>query len=331
MPYYAIFLIVFAISAEDFAKTAKSHIFRFDKKGVICYTFFMKKRQTIKTHFIKKPEGRICRYALDSPHPEDEVSFNYLSIPFPYLHFHDHWEILIVIDGLLTHTINGKAYSMKIGDACFIKPADAHYFTFEIEKEVRTLTFIIKNEYMRKICAIYGDGLYDELLHSEKPLKERLSAEFITSIMPTILSVQANTLDAQSRLFQTKIILNRIIDKFIFSAYNLKEQNPGWFNNFLAMLNNPHLDFDNVADLAKYTPYSYSRLSRIFKAHTGYTIIEYISSVKINMAKDAFLYTDKTIAEIAQETGFLSISHFNRTFKKFMDMSPSEFRKANKL
>ena len=290
----------------------------------------MKTRQTIKTHFIKKPEGRICKYALSSPHPEEEISFNYLNIPFPYLHFHDHWEILIVTDGLLTHTINGKAYSMKIGDACFIKPTDAHYFTFEKEKEIKTLTFIIKNEYMQKICSIYGDGFYDELYHSDKLLKERLSVEFITSIMPTILAVQANMLDAQSRLFQTKIILNRIMDKFIFSAYNLKEQKPDWLNNFLAMLNNPHLDFDNVVDLAKHTPYSYSRLSRIFKKHTGYTIIEYISSVKINIAKDEFLYTDKTITEIAQEMGFISLSHFNRTFKKFMDMSPSEFRKANK-
>ena len=229
----------------------------------------MKTRQTIKTHFIKKPEGRICKYALSSPHPEEEISFNYLNIPFPYLHFHDHWEILIVTDGLLTHTINGKAYSMKIGDACFIKPTDAHYFTFEKEKEIKTLTFIIKNEYMQKICSIYGDGFYDELYHSDKLLKERLSVEFITSIMPTILAVQANMLDAQSRLFQTKIILNRIMDKFIFSAYNLKEQKPDWFNNFLAMLNNPHLDFDNVVDLAKHTPYSYSRLSRIFKKFKG--------------------------------------------------------------
>lgn len=104
----------------------------------------MKKRQTIKTPFIKKPD-RICKYVLDSPHPEDEVSFNYLSIPFPYYHFHDHWEILIVIDGAIIHTINGKTYSMKIGDACFLKPADAHYFTFESENNVKTLTLVIHN------------------------------------------------------------------------------------------------------------------------------------------------------------------------------------------
>ena len=290
----------------------------------------MKQPQTINTNFIKKPEGRLCKYASCSPHPEEEVSFNYLTISFPYLHSHDYWEILLVTDGSLIHTMNGYAFSMKIGDACFIRPTDEHYFTFDSAQKVKTLTFLVKNEYMQKICALYGDKLYDELSVSRNLIKERMPAEFITSITPTILSIQSNALDSSSRLFQTKIILNRIIDRFIFSAYNLKEQNPNWLNDFLTQLNTPHLYFEDVADLAKNTPYSYSRLSRIFKKHTGYTIVEYISSVKINMAKEAFLYTDKTIAEIARETGFSSISHFNRTFKRFIGTSPREFRKANK-
>lgn len=292
--------------------------------------FLMKHPQTINTNFIKKPDGRLCKYASCSPHPEEEVSFNYLNISFPYLHSHDYWEILVVTDGSLIHTMNGFTFAMKMGDACFIRPTDEHYFTFDSAKKIKTITFLMKNEYMRKICALYGENLYDELLSSHNLIKERLPAEFITSITPTILSIQSNSLDSSSRLFQTKIILNRIIDRFIFSAYNLKEQNPNWLNDFLTMLNTPHLYFENVTDLAKNTPYSYSRLSRIFKKHTGYTIVEYISSVKINMAKEAFLYTDKTIAEIAQDTGFSSISHFNRTFKRFIGMSPREFRKSNK-
>lgn len=290
----------------------------------------MKQPQTINTNFIKKPEGRLCRYASCSPHPEEEVSFNCLNISFPYLHSHDCWEILVVTDGSLSHTMNGYTFSMKIGDACFIRPTDEHYFTFDNAKKVKTITFLIKNEYMRKLCALYSEELYNNLSASGSLIKERLPAEFITSITPTILSVQSNALDSESRQFQTKIILNRIVDRFIFSEYNLKEQNPDWFNDFLTILNTPHLCFGNVCDLAKNTPYSYSRLSRIFKKHTGYTIVEYLSSVKINMAKEAFLYTDKTIAEIARDTGFSSISHFNRTFRRFTGTSPREFRKTNK-
>ena len=183
---------------------------------------------------------------------------------------------------------------------------------------------------MRRFLATYSENLYDEIIDSDEIFAEKMTTDFITSIMPTILAIQSNVLDGKSRLFQTKIIVNRLINKLIFSHFGFKDQKPGWFNDFLMTLNSPHFNFDNMAELARKTPYSYSRLSRIFKAHTGYTIVEYLSSIKINSAKESLLYTDKTISEISQELGYASISHFNRTFKKIIGTSPSEFRKKNK-
>lgn len=289
----------------------------------------MKKSETIKTHFIKKPDP-VCKYESCSPYPDQDLSFNYLNVPFPFKHSHDHWEILLVIDGSLTHTINDKSFTLRMGDACLVRPSDVHSFIFDSAKEVKTLTFSIKSDYMKSSLDLYDKDLYDNCINSSTTLTEKFSTEFITSIVPTILAIQANVLDAETRLFQTKIIVNRMISKFVFSDYGYKNREPNWFNSFLTSLNSPHVEFENVKELSKKTPYSYSRLSRIFKAHTGCTIIEYLSAIKINYAKDALLYTDKTISEIAHELGYESISHFNRTFKKIIGRSPGEFRKNNK-
>lgn len=289
----------------------------------------MKKPETIKTHFIKKPDP-VCKYESCSPYPDEEVSFNYLNVSFPFPHTHDYWEILVIIDSSLNHTVNGKSFTLKIGDICLIRPSDSHFFSFNAAKEVKTVTFLIKSDYMRRFLATYSENLYDEIIDSDEIFAEKMTTDFITSIMPTILAIQSNVLDGKSRLFQTKIIVNRLIDKLIFSHFGFKDQKPGWFNDFLMTLNSPHFNFDNMEELARKTPYSYSRLSRIFKAHTGYTIVEYLSSIKINSAKESLLYTDKTISEISQELGYASISHFNRTFKKIIGTSPSEFRKKNK-
>lgn len=294
-----------------------------------CYTSFMDQVKAVNQYFFKKPELMCCKYAVGSPHPDEDVSFNYLNVAFPYLHFHDHWEILVVLNKSINHTMNDKSFTMKSGDVCLIRPNDAHYFTFGDSKDVKTVSFLLKKEYAKKIFSVYDEKLYDEITGLPNNLTEKLSPSFLSNILPVVLSVKSNVLNAEDRLRQTKIIINHILDKFILSYFGLKEQNPDWFNDFLTTLDTPFLDFENVAALAEKTPYSYSRLSRIFKERTGYTIIEYLTSVKINYAKEALLYTDKTVMETAQDLGYSSISHFNRTFKKRTGVSPREYKSQN--
>lgn len=277
-----------------------------------------------------KNQKNICKYTACSPYPDQEVSFNYLNRPYPNFHIHDYWEILLVVDNSLSHIVNGKMCTMKSGDVCLLRPNDMHAYIFEKEMETKTLTFLIKNEYMLKISSVYGNALYDRLSSFDDILSNKLSPEFLRTIIPIILSMQSNMIDNETRLFQTKIIINRIISHFVFSYYSLKEQSPDWLNDFVMALNSPFISFENVDALAQKTPYSYSRLSRIFKKHTGRTIIEHITTSKLSFAKDELLYTDKTISEIAQELDYLSMSHFNRTFKKAFGVSPREYRKINK-
>ncbi len=128
-----------------------------------------------------------------------------------------YWEILLVVDNSLSHIVNGKTYSMKSCDVCLLRPDDIHAFTFKREMETKTLTFLIKNEYMQKMLSVYGNDLYDCLISFNDILTNKLSPEFLKTIIPIILSMQSNMLDDATRLFQTKIIVNRIISHFVFS------------------------------------------------------------------------------------------------------------------
>lgn len=68
-------------------------------------------------------------------------------------------------------------------------------------------------------------------------------------------------------------------------------------------------------------------LSKIFKEESGISILDYISKCRINHAKKLLKNTDKTIKQIAKETGFLSSSVFIRVFKKIEGITPGAYRK----
>jgi len=68
-------------------------------------------------------------------------------------------------------------------------------------------------------------------------------------------------------------------------------------------------------------------LSRIFGIHTGYRVIEYIQEVRIHAACDLMRSDESTILAIALKAGFESLSYFNKTFKKYTGMQPSEYRR----
>ena len=59
----------------------------------------------------------------------------------------------------------------------------------------------------------------------------------------------------------------------------------------------------------------------------GCSIFKYRNIVRINNAKIKMLTSNSTIGEIADETGYESISYFSRIFKKYEGISPSEYQR----
>jgi AraC-like DNA-binding protein len=65
---------------------------------------------------------------------------------------------------------------------------------------------------------------------------------------------------------------------------------------------------------------------RRFKQTTGLTFVEYLSRVRIEKAKMLLQNNNLRVSEIAYEVGFQTLTHFNRTFRKLVGHSPTEYR-----
>jgi AraC-like DNA-binding protein/ligand-binding sensor protein len=79
----------------------------------------------------------------------------------------------------------------------------------------------------------------------------------------------------------------------------------------------------NIARVLNTSPFHFCRT---FKQATGRTFVEYLSRVRIDRAKILLRNHGLRISEIAYEVGFQTLTHFNRTFRKLVGSSPTEYR-----
>lgn len=83
-------------------------------------------------------------------------------------------------------------------------------------------------------------------------------------------------------------------------------------------------------DLASNANVTNSYLCKQFKKSTGLTVVEYINRHRIELAKELLTSRNVRIIEIAYETGFQSLSQFNRSFQRYTGQSPTEFKTQTK-
>ena len=84
-----------------------------------------------------------------------------------------------------------------------------------------------------------------------------------------------------------------------------------------------------LAEIARVSHLSASRLAHVFKEQMGITIIEYLTSVRIERAKALLIGTGQNCTEICFQIGYNNQSYFTRTFKELVGMPPREFRARN--
>ena len=65
---------------------------------------------------------------------------------------------------------------------------------------------------------------------------------------------------------------------------------------------------------------------RKFKLETGVTFVDYLNRIRIERAKILLHNSNLRVTEVAYEVGFQSLTHFNRTFRKLVCSSPTEYR-----
>ena len=82
-----------------------------------------------------------------------------------------------------------------------------------------------------------------------------------------------------------------------------------------------------IKQVANQVGLSVSQLNRRFRSVHQMTPSEYLQRVRVHQASRLLAETDLTIGQVALDTGFYDQAHLTRTFRRWMGMPPSEFRR----
>jgi len=126
------------------------------------------------------------------------------------------------------------------------------------------------------------------------------------------------------------ILSHSFISSFIYHDINKNTNTTNiedLVNSIKAFFNNNLDKSFKTEDLAKEFNYSPTYLFSVFKKSTGYSLHHFFNLKKTQKACEYMNYTNKSIKEIGFLLGFQDQFYFSRVFKKYMGISPKEYRK----
>jgi AraC family transcriptional regulator len=102
---------------------------------------------------------------------------------------------------------------------------------------------------------------------------------------------------------------------------------PLWLVEARELLHDQFHENLSLSEIARLIGVHETHLAREFRRFYHLTVGEYVRHLRIKYACRQLSASDVSLAEIAHAAGFFDQSHFGRTFKQFIGMTPAQYRK----
>ena len=113
------------------------------------------------------------------------------------------------------------------------------------------------------------------------------------------------------------------------AEYTYSLSNPSFIQRVTEYISNNISSEMNMEKLAAYLGYEYHYTSKLFHDCFNMNFKKFLNIYRVQYACDMLIHTDKSITEVAYESGFQSLRSFHNFFSKMMDTSPMQYKKAS--
>ena len=241
-------------------------------------------------------------------------------------------KIIYLISGELTYSIKGgKKERLSPGNLLYIPAGTAYQLKSKYMRAVVT-AFDFTEDYGAAgewICPVAEAEFKAENCHTVKGfdafegviLLSDVEAERDNFIRMSNIFTSAEGFYLAELSAMLKLILLKIAEHSDTNALpsSMVENLDGYIRD------NIHDEISNT-ELGAIFGYHPFYISKMLKDKKGITLHQYVIQYRIKHALSMLRYSDKSIADIADETGFTDASYFTKSFKAQFGMTPKEYR-----
>lgn len=250
-------------------------------------------------------------------------------------HFHKEFELIYFLKGHGMRIVGDHISHFQKGELVLVGQWLPHLWrNDEDNSEAVTTDFIVI-----KFTKMFGNvDLFamPELLHIKALLKEAnqgilFSKKTRKSVHEDLLKL--TTAEASEKLILLLSILQTLVKSadyqtlsgpnFVIPKDVTGENRLQKVINFISTNYSQNISLNDISNIAVMTPPAFCRF---FKTRTNKTFSMFLNEVRISKACQLLIDGEAPIKQICYDVGFSSLTNFNRTFKSFKGMAPSNYR-----
>jgi AraC family transcriptional activator of pobA len=258
-----------------------------------------------------------------------------------YLHWHEHFEIIVMREGSAMFHIDSRPYLVRADDVLIIPGGGLH------------VGYALHHENVYYDCVVLNASLFNDWVHD--PVHAQFVAPYLEGrlhfpVMPAeqdkacesyypLLDEAIAELDAKPPAYQL-VVKSKLHAFFTLLSRTFMQQQlagksaePYFVNRdrFKLLIQRIESDFAeklSITQAAKQVSLNPYHFCKLFKKLTGRTFVEYVNVSRMNEAERLLRESSETITEIAAMVGCENPNYFTKLYKQYKGMTPSQTRKT---
>ena len=250
-----------------------------------------------------------------------------------FLHLNNYIEIYIFVSGKADYVIEEHYMSLERGDVLIISPHEAHVPIIKEVCDYERFYLLIPTDIFRNMKNDPIVTLLKKDAHSSPRI--RFTEEYKEKAFRLLYSMSelssnyervGTDIRALGALFQfLGLVIESQKSSSLVPTIKARSSIPALLHEALEYMSNYPKEIGSVSDIAEHFYISVPYFSTLFKKHIGVNASNYLQIQKIALAKK-LLEDGETVAFTCYECGFSDSSHFIKIFKRFVGMTPKQYK-----